>query len=129
MASRRQFGRDFKLDAIRRLENGARLRDVAGACGVDVNVLRRWKRDYERARETAFPGPGRPPRQTGIADLRRRIEEHTRQIEHLLTCVRNEAIALTEPAPPKILLKDSSRKVRGAHPVIQSPPAIRLTDA
>src|SRR5215469_13631029 len=88
-STRRSFRRDFKLDALRRLANGASLRDVARSCDVDVNVLRRWRRDYEHAPEFAFPGPGRPARKAGIAELQRRIEQHTQEIEHLLIRIRN----------------------------------------
>jgi transposase-like protein len=83
-STRRRFGRDFKLDALRRVEGGLSVREVARLSGVDVNILRRWRRDYELAHEFAFPGPGRPRRETGIAELRRRVEQHTLEIEHLL---------------------------------------------
>jgi transposase-like protein len=84
MASlRRKFSRAFKLDALKRLEAGDSVREVSGSCRIDANVLRRWRRDYERAQEFAFPGPGRRPRETGIAELRRQIELYAEQINHL----------------------------------------------
>ena len=80
---RRKFPRPFKLSALKRLETGDSVAEVARSCKIDANVLRRWHRDYERAPESAFPGPGRRPRETGIAELRRRIESHAREIDHL----------------------------------------------
>jgi transposase-like protein len=71
------------MNALRRLETGDSVGDVARACRIDANVLRRWRRDYERAPESAFPGPGRRPKETGIAELRRRIARHAQEIDHL----------------------------------------------
>lgn len=80
---RRKFPRAFKMSALKRLETGESIGDVARSYKIDTNVLRRWHRDYERAPESAFPGPGRRPRETGIAELRRRIERHAREIDYL----------------------------------------------
>jgi transposase-like protein len=97
-STRRRFGREFKVDALRRVENGLSVREVARLSGVDVNTLRRWRRDYEVAREFAFPGPGRPRRETGIAELRRLVEQHTLEIEYLLSRIRKaEEKASGEP--------------------------------
>jgi len=63
-SSRRKFTRAFKLSALRRLEGGDSVREVAQLCRIDPSVLRRWRRDYERAPETAFPGAGRRPKKT-----------------------------------------------------------------
>ena len=43
--SRRQFTKEFKEAAVRRLELGASLAEVARACEVNPNVLHRWKRE------------------------------------------------------------------------------------
>src|SRR5216684_6193334 len=43
--SRRQFTREFKEAAVRRLELGASIAEVARACEVNPNVLHRWKRE------------------------------------------------------------------------------------
>jgi len=43
--SRRQFTKEFKEAAVRRLELGASLAEVARACEVSPNVLHRWKRE------------------------------------------------------------------------------------
>jgi transposase-like protein len=90
MASlRRKFPRAFKMRALKRLETGDSVGEVTRSCKIDSNFLRRWQRDYERAPEFAFPGPGRRPRETGIAELRRRIERHAQEIDHLTQRIQN----------------------------------------
>ena|ERR1700685_4847141 len=88
-ASRRRFPRAFKLSALRRLETGGSVSEVARSCKITSNVLRRWQRDYEKAPESAFPGPGRRPRETGIAELRRRVERHAQEIDHLMQRIQS----------------------------------------
>jgi transposase len=90
-SSRRKFPRTFKLSALKRLETGDSVAEVARFHKIDANVLRRWRRDYEMAPESAFPGPGRRPKETGIAELRRRIERHAQEIDYL-----NQRIQSTE---------------------------------
>ena len=90
MASlRRKFPRDIKVSALRRLEAGDSMREVARFHKIDASVLRRWRRDYEKAPESAFPGPGRRPRERGMAELRHQIERHAQAIEYLMQRIRN----------------------------------------
>jgi transposase-like protein len=81
-SSRRKFSREFKVGALKRLET-ATVADVARSCQIDPNVLRRWRRDFARAPESAFPGPGRSPDESRIAELQRQIARHTEEIDHL----------------------------------------------
>ncbi len=43
--SRRQFTKEFKLAAVRRLEAGVSLAEVARGLEVNPNVLQRWRRE------------------------------------------------------------------------------------
>ena len=43
--SRRKFTKEFKEAAVRRLELGASMAEVARACEVNPNVLHRWRRE------------------------------------------------------------------------------------
>ncbi len=43
--SRRKFTREFKEAAVRRLELGASITEVARACEVNPNILHRWRRE------------------------------------------------------------------------------------
>jgi transposase-like protein len=95
-SSRRKFSRAFKLSALRRLEVGDSVGEVARLCKIDASLLRRWRWDYEKAPELAFPGPGRRPMETGIAEMRRRIERHEQEICHLMQRIQS-AEAQTMP--------------------------------
>jgi len=55
---RRVFSREFKDDAVRRLNNGASAAEVAAACGVNPNVLHRWRREARHFGGSAFQGHG-----------------------------------------------------------------------
>ena len=43
--SRRKFTKEFREEAVRRLELGASVAEVARACEVNPNVLYRWRRE------------------------------------------------------------------------------------
>jgi transposase-like protein len=43
--SRRLFTKEFKLAAVRRLEQGVSIAEVARALEVNPNVLHRWRRE------------------------------------------------------------------------------------
>ena len=57
--SRRQFTKEFKLAAVRRLEMGASIAEVARAFEVNPNVLHRWRREFRDGPGNAFSGPGK----------------------------------------------------------------------
>jgi transposase len=61
--TRRRFSREFKLEAVRQLQAGSRLADVARALGVNATVLRRWEAQVKVNPPTAFPGNGRVARE------------------------------------------------------------------
>jgi transposase-like protein len=77
---RRQFSRDFKIEAVALLDRGDKpLPDVARELGVRVDSLRQWKLQAEgRAGLPAtdvFPGNGRgTAQQEEIRRLRRELE-------------------------------------------------------
>jgi len=57
--SRRQFTKEFKLAAVRRLETGVSMGEAARALQVNPNVLQRWRREFRQAPGNAFPGNGK----------------------------------------------------------------------
>ncbi len=59
VATRRKFSREFELEAVRQLEAGRRLAEVARELGVHATVLRRWKEQVAVDAKSAFPGNGR----------------------------------------------------------------------
>jgi len=58
--SRRMFTKEFKLAAVRRLEEGVSIGEVARALEVNANVLHRWRREFRQGPGTVFPGNGKP---------------------------------------------------------------------
>ena len=46
--SRRMFTKEFKLAAVRRLEQGVSIGEVARALEVNANVLHRWRREFRQ---------------------------------------------------------------------------------
>lgn len=56
--SRRQFTKEFKLAAVRRLEQGVSIAEVARGLEVNPNVLHRWRREFRAGPRTFFQGTG-----------------------------------------------------------------------
>ena len=52
--SRRQFTKEFKLAAVRRLEQGVSIGEAARALEVDPNVLHRWRREFRQGPAMCF---------------------------------------------------------------------------
>jgi transposase len=75
--SRRRYSREFKLEAVRQLQEGRRLVDVARELGVNATVIRRWKDQVEVDAATAFPGNGRQ------RDLEDEVQRLRREVEQL----------------------------------------------
>ena len=57
--SRRQFSREFKLEAVKQVvEQGRSIGEVADGLGVNRNLLARWKKEFLAEGACAFPGQG-----------------------------------------------------------------------
>ena len=86
---RRQFTKEFKLAAVRRLEQGVSMAEAARALEVDPNVLHRWRREFRQAPGNAFPGNGRQRWSEGqIADLERKVGQQVLEIDFLKGCLQ-----------------------------------------
>jgi transposase-like protein len=87
--SRRQFTKEFKEAAVRRLELGASLAEVARACEVNPNVLHRWKRELSGYGVKAFPGNGKPRAdESHVAELERKVGRQALEIDFLRRCLQ-----------------------------------------
>jgi transposase-like protein len=87
--SRRKFTRDVKLAAVRRLETGASIAEVARAFEVNPNVLHRWRREFRQGPGNVFPGAGkRRWDETEQAKLERKIGQQTLEIDFLKGCLQ-----------------------------------------
>jgi transposase-like protein len=72
--SRRQFTKEFKLAAVRRLEQGVSIGEAARALEVNPNVLQRWRREFRHGPGNAFPGMGsRAGRKAGLRSWSARL--------------------------------------------------------
>jgi transposase-like protein len=87
--SRRQFTREFKLAAVKRLEDGISLGEVARALEVNANVLHRWRREFRQGPGNAFPGWGKRRWAEGrVAELERKIGQQALEIDFLKECLQ-----------------------------------------
>ncbi len=80
--TRRQFTREFKMEAVELLLNGDKKAvDVARNLGIRPELLYRWKNEYINNRPQSFPGTGH------LADPE---EERMRKLERELAGVTEE---------------------------------------
>ena len=72
---RRKFTREFKLDAVKLIEErGVTVAQAARDLGVQGSVLRRWVQECAADSQQAFPGQGQmKPEQAELARLRREV--------------------------------------------------------
>ncbi len=85
--SRRQFTKEFKLAAVRRLEQGVSITEAARALEVNANVLHRWRREFRQGTGNAFPGNGNQRWSEGrIAELERKVGQQALEIDFLKAC-------------------------------------------
>jgi len=75
MGTRRQFSREFKLEAVKLVkERGVSVAQAARDLDVHENVLRKWVREQAAAPQEAFPGKGMMrPEQAEIERLRKEV--------------------------------------------------------
>ena len=88
--SRRQFTKEFKEAAVRRLELGASLAEVSRACEVNPNVLHRWKRELREHGVKAFTGHGKMrEEESQVAELERKVGRQAMENEFLRRCLQH----------------------------------------
>src|SRR6476646_140753 len=87
--SRRQFTQEFKLAAVRRLEQGVSIAEVARGLEVSPNVLHRWRREFRHGPGNAFPGNGKRRWSEGrVAELERKVGQQALEIDFLKGCLQ-----------------------------------------
>src|SRR5262252_10610442 len=87
--SRRQFTQEFKLAAVRRLEQGVTIAELARGLEVNPNVLHRWRREFRQGPGNAFPGNGKQRWSEGrVAELERKIGQQALEIDFLKGCLQ-----------------------------------------
>ena len=87
--SRRTFTKEFKEAAVRRLQLGASLAEVARACEVNGNVLHRWRRELEEFGPKAFQGNGHNRAEGNrITELEGMVGRQAMEVDFLKRCLR-----------------------------------------
>ena len=87
---RRQFTQEFKLAAVRRLEQGVSIGEVARGLEVNPNVLHRWRREFRQGAGNAFPGHGKQRWSEGrVAELERKVGQQALEIDFLKGCLQH----------------------------------------
>jgi transposase-like protein len=75
MKKRGRYPREFKIEAVRMLNEGRkRPADIAMELGIKRTLLYRWKDQLESRKEKAFPGSGKPKKED-LSDLTRLRQE------------------------------------------------------
>ena len=88
--SRRQFTKEFKLAAVRRLEQGVSIGEAARALEVNPNVLHRWRREFRQGAGNVFPGNGKQRWSEGrLAELERKVGQQALEIDFLRRCLQH----------------------------------------
>jgi transposase-like protein len=84
MKDRRKFTKEFKQTAVRRLNSGQSVAEVARALEVHSSDLHRWRRELQDHGERAFIGAGKKrAEETKVAELERKIGQQTVEIDFL----------------------------------------------
>src|SRR5579863_1197991 len=84
MKSRRKFTKEFKQTAVRRLNSGQSVAEVARALEVHPSDLHRWRRELEEHGERAFNGAGnKRSEETKVAELERKVGRQAMEIDFL----------------------------------------------
>ena len=81
--SRAVYSRDLKIAAMRALEAGSRIGEIARKYQVSPHLLERWRGEWRAKGDLAFPGIGRRGAGLPAVDDARRIAELERKIGQL----------------------------------------------
>ncbi len=88
MKKRKQFTREFKLEAVRLLEEGDKpAAELARELGIRRNLLYKWQDTIDQKGKDAFPGHGRrggaKTQASEISRLKRELAQAKEEIEIL----------------------------------------------
>ena len=84
MKARRKFTKEFKQTAVRRLNSGQNMAEVARALEVHPSDLHRWRRELQDHGERAFLGVGnKRAEESRVAELERKVGQQAMEIDFL----------------------------------------------
>jgi transposase-like protein len=82
MKSRQHFTREFKLEAVRLLDEGKKpASDLARELGIKRNQLYKWKEKAEQQGSAAFPGSGGRPKKGAEAEEIARLRSELARVK------------------------------------------------
>jgi transposase-like protein len=122
--ARSVYSRDLKIAAMRALDSGSRVGEIARKYQLSPKLLERWRGEWRAKGESAFPGIGRradPPALDDarrIAELERKIGQLTMENDFLKKALQH----FRDHHPPAVVsgadacLKKSSRPRRKGKP-------------
>jgi transposase-like protein len=111
--SRRKFTWEFKEAALRRLDLGASIAEVARACEVNPNLLHRWRKEVRDYGVKAFAGMGvKRADEERIAQLERKVGQQALEIDFLRRCLQHveEQRKLQALTSPRSSMNGSKKK-------------------
>jgi transposase-like protein len=87
LVPRQQYSRELKIAAMREIESGRSMAEVARMYQLSPRRLETWKSEWRAKGELAFPGKGAPPQPRvdaeRIADLERKIGQQAMELDFL----------------------------------------------
>jgi transposase len=84
MKSRRKFSKEFKQEAVARLNGGQNVAEVARALEVHPSELHRWRRELQDHGARAFSGAGKKRvEESRVAELERKVGQQAMEIDFL----------------------------------------------
>ena len=113
---RRQYTKEFKLDALRQLQSGTPIEQISREHSVSAKLITRWEAEFAEYGEQAFNGNGRSYKdQARIAELERAVGRQTLEVMYLQRLLRRyqQTEETANPAfPPKRPDNDGKRGER-----------------
>jgi transposase-like protein len=122
--ARRVYSRELKIAAMREIDNGRTMGEVARQLELSPNLLQRWRSEWRARGDSAFPGIGRQGIPSALSELQR-VAELERKIGQLT--MENDFLKKTlqhfrDHHPPAVVngegacMKKSGKRPRKAKP-------------
>lgn len=74
--TRRKYDKEFKLDAVRLVEDGKRIAEVARELDIAEQTLHNWVKKFSEDKDSAFVGGGNlKPEDKAIRNLEKRLRD------------------------------------------------------
>jgi transposase len=74
--NRKQYSKEFKVQAVQLVQSSdKKVSEIASDLGINSNMLNRWCREYEQAKEHSFSGQGHRQPGSDLEEEVRRLKE------------------------------------------------------